>query len=58
MEPKPFSPTDAAEQEAIAVFLNLIDHQYIKPDIRQRDTYPNTDGTIAVVNEKVFQLPA
>ncbi len=52
MEPKPFSPTDAAEQEAIAVFLNLIDHQYIRPDIRQRDTYPNTDGTIAVVNEK------
>ncbi len=52
MEPKPFSPTDAAEQEAIAVFLNLIDHQYIKPDIRQRDTYPNTDGTIAIVNEK------
>ncbi len=52
MEPKPFSPTDAAEQEAIAVFLNLIDHQYIRPDIRQRDTYPNTDGTVAIVNEK------
>ena len=56
MDPKPFSNTDGAEQEAIAVFLGLIDHQYIKADIRQRDTYPNTDGTVDVVNDKNISI--
>lgn len=55
MVPKPYSNTDAAEQEAIAVFLNLIDHKYIKDDIRRRDKYPNTDGTIDVVDD--WQIP-
>ena len=50
MDPKPYSNTDAAEQEAIAVFRNLIDHQYIKEYILGRDKSPNIDGTVEVVD--------
>lgn len=52
MDSKPYSNTDAAEQEAIAVFLSLIDHQYIKEYIRGRDKTPNIDGTVEVVNDR------
>jgi len=40
--------TDASEQATIAVLYGLIDHQRIKPDIKLRDKYPNTDGYIEV----------
>ena len=52
MDPKLFPPTDAAEQESIAVLLNLIDHQYIKADIQHRSNYPNIDGNVAVVDDQ------
>jgi hypothetical protein len=52
MDPKPYSNTDAAEQEAIAVFRNLIDHQYIKEYILGRDKSPNIDGTVEVVDDR------
>ena len=52
MDPKPYSNTGAAEQEALAVFRSLIDHRYIKDDIRGRDKFPNIDGIIEVVNDQ------
>lgn len=54
-EPKPYPPTDQAEQQTLAVFLNLIDDRFVKADIRTRDKYPNYDGTVELVNE--HQVP-
>jgi len=35
--PKPYSPTDTAEIEAIKTLINCLDLKYIKPDIKERD---------------------
>jgi len=55
IQPKPYPPTDSAEQDAKVVFENLIDRNIVKADIRTRDKYPNIDGTIELVDE--HQLP-
>lgn len=48
--PAPYPTTDAAEQKAVSVFLNLIDPTKVKADIRTRDKVPNVDGTIEIVD--------
>jgi len=55
IQPKPYPPTDSAEQNAKLVFENLIDRNIVKTDIRVRDKYPNVDGTAELVDER--QLP-
>ena len=51
IEPKPYPPTDSAEQDSKTVLESLIDSRLVKTDIRTRDKYPNIDGTIELVNE-------
>ena len=53
MEPKPYSPTDSAEQDSKTVLESLIDSRLVKTDIRTRDTTPNIDGTIELVDENI-----
>jgi hypothetical protein len=50
-QPKPYSDTDADEQEAYATLLQLLDLRCFKLDIRTRDKYPNVDGTIELVTD-------
>jgi hypothetical protein len=52
IQPKPYPPTDSAEQNAKVVFENLVDRSIVKADIRTRDKYPNIDGTIELVDER------
>jgi hypothetical protein len=49
-KPNSYSKTDKAEIEAILLFENLINDNFVKTDIKQRDKYPNTDGTIELVD--------
>lgn len=53
--PKPYSPTDTAEIEAIKTFKDCLNLKYVKPDIKERDKTPNVDGYLEIVNEK--QVP-
>jgi len=53
MEPKSYPPTDSAEQDSKTVLESLIDSRLVKTDIRTRDTTPNIDGTIELVNENI-----
>lgn len=50
VKPAPFPQTDAAEQDAVTVFRNLIDTRYVKAEIKTRDKYPNVDGTVELVD--------
>jgi len=56
MRPRPYPPTDSAEQDAVAVFNSLIDNRYVKADVKTRDKYPNIDGTIELVDENQVPL--
>lgn len=56
MRPRPYPPTDPAEQAAVTVFKSLIDNRYVKADVRTRDKYPNIDGTIELVDEDGIPL--
>jgi hypothetical protein len=49
-KPNPYSKTDKAEAEAILLFENLINNDFVKTDIKQRDKHPNIDGTIELVD--------
>jgi hypothetical protein len=49
-KPAPYSNTDAAEEAAVNVLRSLFDPRRVKADIRTRDKYPNTDGTIELVD--------
>ena len=54
--PKPYSPTDTAEIEAIKTFKDCLNLKYVKPDIKERDKTPNVDGYLEIVNEKQVPL--
>ncbi len=56
VEPKPYPPTDSAEQETVATLQSLIDSRFVKTDIRTRDKYPNIDGTFELVDEQQVPL--
>ena len=51
MEPKPYPPTDSAEQDSRAILESLINSHIVKPDIKTRSTHPNIDGTIELTND-------
>ena len=51
-EPAPYSQTDAAEQDAVNVFKQLIDTAYVKDDIKTRDKHPNIDGSVELVDDR------
>lgn len=55
IEPRAYSNTDTDEQSAIDTFITLINNNNIKVDIRSRDKYPNSDGTLEIVNNN--QVP-
>lgn len=52
----PYPETDAAEQDAVNTFRQLIDTKRVKEDIRTRDKYPNSDGTVELVDEQLLSL--
>lgn len=56
LEPRPYPPTDSAEQDAVATLLSLIDAGFVKADIRIRDKYPNIDGTLELVDQRQVPL--
>jgi len=56
IEPKPYPPTDSAEQEAVVILKTLLNVRLIKDDIRTRDKIPNIDGTLELVDNKQFPL--
>jgi hypothetical protein len=49
--PAPYPSTTPAEIDSRNIFLNLIDSQFIKADIRHLDKYPNSDGIIEITTE-------
>jgi hypothetical protein len=55
IDPRPYSLTDPAEQESKTVLESLLDHHFVKTDIRTRDKIPNIDGTIELVDKD--QIP-
>ena len=50
IEPSRYPSNDAAEQQALAVLQMAVDHARVKLDVKGRDKYPNTDGTVEVVD--------
>lgn len=48
-EPASYPITNTAEYKSVFTFLNIIDKNYIKADLRILDKYPNTDGIIELV---------
>ena len=49
--PAPYSPTDGAENLAVATFVTLLDNEKVKADIKTRDKFPNIDGYLELVDE-------
>ncbi len=49
--PAPYSPTDGAENLAVATFVTLLDNAKVKADIKTRDKFPNIDGYLELVAE-------
>jgi hypothetical protein len=47
----PYSHTDGAENQAVASFVSLLDHEKVKADIKTRDKNPNIDGYLDLVDE-------
>lgn len=56
LEPAPYSNTDTAESDAIACFETAIDRKHVKAEVRSRDKYPNTDGTVELVDARGVPL--
>jgi hypothetical protein len=50
MKPAPYPSKNTEELEALRTFENLLDLNFVKPDLKKLDTRPNTDGTIELVN--------
>lgn len=51
IRPAPYSHTDGAENQAVATFVSLLDHEKVKADIKTRDKIPNIDGYLDLVDE-------
>lgn len=51
IKPARYSPTDTQETESIDTFKSLIDHSKVKPDIKERNTIPNIDGYVELVDD-------
>jgi hypothetical protein len=51
IRPAPYSHTDGAENQAVATFVSLLDHEKVKDDIKKRNTIPNIDGYLDLVDE-------
>jgi hypothetical protein len=47
----PYGNTDELETEAVDILKNLLNHKYIKSDLRERDKMPNIDGYLELVDE-------
>ncbi len=52
--PACYSPTDELETEAVDILKRLLDHKYVKADIRERDKGPNIDGYLELVDEESY----
>jgi hypothetical protein len=53
IKPNSYSKTDKAENEAILLFKTVINNDFVKTDIKERDKYPNVDGTIELVDTEI-----
>lgn len=51
IRPTPYSHTDGAENQAVDTFVSLLDHEKVKDDIKKRNTIPNIDGYLDLVDE-------
>jgi hypothetical protein len=51
IRPAPYSHTDGVENQAVATFVSLLDHEKVKADIKTRDKIPNIDGYLDLVDE-------
>ena len=51
IRPAPYSNTDAAEIEAVTTLRSLLDSRRVRPDLRERDKFPNIDGYVELVDE-------
>ena len=49
--PAPYPKTNTSEMEAISTFLNVLNKERVKPDIKYLDKVPNIDGIIEVVSK-------
>ena len=54
--PAPYPNTDSAEFDAITVFRSLVDSRTVKLDVKERDKFPNIDGTAELVDENLIPL--
>ena len=54
-KPAQYPPTDASEQKSVTTFLNHIDNEVVKADIKTRDKFPNIDGVVELVDNN--QVP-
>ena len=53
-QPAGYGPTDAAEKDAVNVFCSSLDTKLIKDEIKVRDTHPNIDGFLELVDSSGF----
>ena len=54
-DPAPYPLTNTAEIKAVITFVNILEKDRVKPDIKFLDKIPNTDGIIEIVNTS--QIP-
>ncbi len=53
--PAPYPNTNTAEINAVRKFVEILDVDRVKPDVKFLDKFPNTDGTVELVNDS--QIP-
>lgn len=54
-DPAPYPPTNNPEIKAVITFVNILDTDRAKPDVKFLDKIPNTDGILEIVN--ISQIP-
>lgn len=55
-DPTPYPATNTAEINAVRKFVEIIEVDRVKPDVKFLDKIPNTDGTVEIVNESQIPL--
>jgi hypothetical protein len=56
MKPAPYSPTDTAETSSVNLLDYILTSPLVKCDIAVRNTIPNHDGTVTLVDEEGYPI--